>query len=89
MKNTLRIFAVLIALAAGGFWFAKGANRGWTKNKVQIETVDEITGIKGFRDEKVFIPGLDVLAIATGISVVVFGISFAFKTKNQKQTPST
>ena len=43
MKFTSRIIALLIVLAATGFWVAAGANRGWTKNQVEKKTLDEVT----------------------------------------------
>ena len=53
--------AVLVALGGLAFWLATGANRGWTKNRVEKRTVDEVTGIEGVAFEKRFVPGVDFL----------------------------
>ncbi|MBC8094628.1 MAG: hypothetical protein H7Y43_02340 [Akkermansiaceae bacterium] len=91
MKQTLRILAVLIVLAAAGFWFAAGANRGFSKTSVFIKTVDEVTGIEGTTEQKKFIPGVDFLAAAFGGAVVLAGVSFLFRNRkpNQINNPST
>jgi hypothetical protein len=89
MKKTLRIIAVLVALLAAGYWFVTGANLGWTKTQVAVKTADEVTGIEGFSYEKKFVPGVDFMTAGIGSGVLLFAISFAFKNKNQKQTPST
>jgi hypothetical protein len=81
MKRTLRILAVLIALAAIGYWFAAGANRGWTKTSVAQKTVDEITGIEGITYDKKFVPGVDFVAAGLGGAVVLAGLSFLFRNK--------
>ena len=40
MKRLLRIAALIVLLGGFGFWAAKGANTGWTKNRVEKKTVD-------------------------------------------------
>ena len=81
MKNALRILAVLIALAAAGYWLAAGANRGWTKDKVVHESVDEVTGIVGRTEEEKFVPGVDVLSVGLGAAALLAGASFLFRNK--------
>jgi len=84
MKRFLYILATLLALAGALMWLAAGANRGWTKNRVEKRTVDEITGIEGITYEQRFIPGIDFLAgIAAGAGALA-GISFLFR-KKEKQ----
>jgi hypothetical protein len=61
MKRTLRLLALVIALAAAGTWLATGAGRGWTKTSVAKKTVDEVTGLEGITYEKRFVAGLDFL----------------------------
>jgi hypothetical protein len=78
MRNTSRVLAVIVFLAAVGFWAAKGANLGWTINNLAHETVDVSTGLTGVFYEKAFIPGLDFLAVAALIAVVLGGVSFLF-----------
>ena len=46
MSKTLRIIALVLALAAAGTWLATGGNRGWTKTSVPKKTVDEVTGLE-------------------------------------------
>ncbi len=81
MKQTLRLIAVLIALAAAGYWFAAGANRGWSKTSVPHKTLDEVTGIEGVTYEKKFVPGADFLAVLLGGSVLLTGASFLFRNR--------
>jgi hypothetical protein len=88
MKQTLRIIAVLMALAAAGFWFAAGASRGWSKDKVEVKTQDEITGLEGISYKEKFVPGVDFLAVGLGGAIVLGGVSFLFrnkKTQSQQQ----
>lgn len=82
MKKNLRFLAVLIVLAAVGYWFAAGANRGFTKTSVFTRTVDEVTGIEGTTEQKKFVPGLDFLAVTLAGAVVLGGVSFFFRNQN-------
>lgn len=74
MRRNLRIIAVLVALGGLVFWLAAGGNRGWTKNRVEKRTVDEVTGIEGVTFESRFTPGVDFLggiAVSAGALVVI------------------
>ena len=83
MKRFLRIVAILVALGGQGFWLAAGANAGWTKNRVEKRSVDEVTGIEAVNFENKFVPGVDFLgAIAAGAGALV-GISFLIRRKQQ------
>ena len=83
MKRALRIVAVLVALGGLGFWLAAGANAGWTKNRVEKRTVDEVTGIEAVSFENKFVPGMDFLGgIAAGAGALL-GVSFFFRKKQQ------
>jgi hypothetical protein len=83
MKRTLRIVAVLVALAGLGFWLAAGANAGWTKNRVEKRTVDEVTGIEAVSFENKFVPGVDFLGgIAVGAGALA-GVSLLFRKKEK------
>jgi len=84
MKKTLRILALLIAVAALTTWLVTGANRAWTKTSVQVKTLDEVTGIEGITYQKKFLPGVDFLAVTLGGAVVLFGASFFFRKPNIK-----
>jgi hypothetical protein len=81
MKRILRSIAMILIVGALAVWAATGANRGWTKNKVQIKTVDEVTGLEGIQWQDKFVPGVDLLAASTLGAGVLVGISFLFRTK--------
>ena len=66
MKRTLKILALLVALAAVVTWAATGANRGWTKTEVAVKTLDPVTEIEGISYQKKFQPGVDFLGAAFG-----------------------
>jgi hypothetical protein len=83
MRRVLRIVAVLVALGGLIFWLAAGANRGWTKNRVEKRTVDEVTGIEAVNFENRFVPGVDFLAgMAVGAGALV-GVSFLIRRKEK------
>ena len=81
MSKTLRIIALVLALAAAGAWLATGANRGWTKTSVPVKTVDEITGIEAVNYERRFVPGLEFLGTALLGAFLLAGASFLFRNK--------
>ncbi|HEY9510808.1 MAG TPA: hypothetical protein VIV82_13185 [Verrucomicrobiae bacterium] len=86
MKVALRLLALIVLIAAVLFWYAKGANRGWTKNKVRVQVVDEVTGITGpGPEQKKFVPGLDFLSLAVGGAFVLAASSFLFRTKKTEK----
>ena len=81
MKKSLRILALVVALAAAGMWLVTGANRGWTKTSVVKKTTDEVTGLEAITYEKSFKPGLDFLGGALLGASALAGVSFLFRTK--------
>lgn len=81
MSKTLRILALVLALAAAGTWLATGGNRGWTKTSVPQMTVDEVTGLEAINYERRFLPGLDFLATALLGASLLAGASFLFRNK--------
>jgi len=84
MKRFLRFVAILLTCLGLTVWFVAGANRGWTKNRVEKRTIDEITGIEGISYEQRFVPGIDFLAgIAVGAGALA-AVSFLFR-KKEKQ----
>jgi hypothetical protein len=84
MKRNLRIFALLVALAAAITWLATGANRGWTKTSVPKKTLDEVTGIEGISYERRFLPGLDFLGAALLGAWLLAGVSCLFRNQQTK-----
>jgi len=85
MKKTCRVIALLLVVAAAGFWLATGANRGWTKTNVPKKTLDEVTGIEGITYEKKFVPGIDFLGAAAVGAGILIGASFLLRNKNKPQ----
>ncbi len=87
MKKSLRLLALVVALAAAGTWFVTGANRGWTKTSVEKRTLDEVTGLEAITYEKKFAPGLDFLGSALLGAGALAGLSFLFRNQqNQNQS---
>ena len=81
MKKSLRILALVVALAAAGTWFVTGANRGWTKTSVEKKTLDEVTGLEAITYERKFLPGLDFLGCALLGAGALAGVSLLFRNK--------
>lgn len=87
MKKSLRLLALVVALAAAGTWFVTGANRGWTKTSVEKRTLDEVTGLEAITYEKKYAPGLDFLGSALLGAGALAGLSFLFRNQqNQNQS---
>jgi len=83
MKRTLRILALVAALAAALVWLATGASRGWTRTSAPVKTVDQVTGIVGIEYRKQFVPGLDFLAGSLFVAALLGGASLFFGDKQQ------
>ena len=83
MKRILRIVAVLVALGGLGYWLAAGANTGWTKNRVEKRTVDEVTGIEAVTFEDRFVPGVEFLGVVAVGAATLIGISFLGRRKEK------
>ena len=81
MRKLLRILAILVALGGLGIWLAAGANRGWTKNRVEQKALDEVTGIESVQYVPAFKPGVDFLGGAAVGAVALAGLSFLFRNK--------
>ena len=81
MKKSLRFIALILAVAAIGFWAALGANRGWTKTSREVKTVDPVTGLDGITYEKHFSPGVDFLAVGLATAGALTGATFLIKNK--------
>ena len=83
MKRSLRILALVAALAAVSVWLATGASRGWTRTSAPVKTLDPVTGIEGIEYRKQFVPGLDFLAGALLGAAMLGGVSLFFGNKPQ------
>ena len=81
MRKVLRIFALILILAAATCWLAAGTNLGWTKTSVPLKTVDEVTGLDHIEWQQKLVPGIDFLGATLVAAVVLAGASFAFRDK--------
>lgn len=85
MKRAIQILAAVIAVATISLWVATGRNTGWTKNRVQVKTVDPVTEIEQVEWQDKFLPGLDILGgglFAAG-ALAVSAVFFREQTKQQ------
>jgi hypothetical protein len=89
MKKLLLLLAALVILSAGITWLATGASHGWTKTSVQVMTLDPVTGIESPSYPKKFVAGVDFLAAAAVVAVLLVGASFLFRTKKNNQPTDT
>lgn len=79
----LRLLGPFIALATFARWAASGYNRGWTKNRIEVVKVDEITEIEYIEWVEVFIPGIELLALGVGAGLLLFAVTFVPRRKIQ------
>jgi hypothetical protein len=87
MKRALQVLAVVLAVATLCVWVARGANTGWTKNRVQVKTVDPITEIEQVEWQDKFLPGLDFVGGGLITAGAIFvGSLFIRKANKQQQT---
>ncbi|SPE50593.1 exported hypothetical protein [Verrucomicrobia bacterium] len=86
--NILRLFALVLTLAAVAVWLATGGNRGWTKTSVPRKTLDPVTGIEGITYDQRFVPGLDFLGAAGLSAILLGGVSFLFRRPRGKIIPT-
>jgi len=88
MKRILRLVAAILIVGAVVFWAEAGANRGWTKTRVPVKTVDAVTGLEGIQWQDKFVPGVDFLAAAMLGAGVLAGLSL-FVPRKSKQPKNT
>ena len=79
LRLILRILALVLILASTVFWISTGSHTGFSKNRVEIPQVDPITQIEYVDYEERFVLGVEYLALAYGLGVISFGLSFAYK----------
>lgn len=85
MKRGIQILAAGLAVAVVSLWFAKGANPGWTKNRVQVKTIDPVTEIEQVEWQDKFLPGLDILGGGLAVAgALTFGSLFIRKQTKQQ-----
>jgi hypothetical protein len=85
LRTATRLLALFILSTCLSWWWFSGADMGWTKTYVTIPATDEITGISYEVKQEKLIPGVDFVALGTGLSFTVFAASFLFsKRKSHK-----
>ena len=80
-RLVLRILALALILVSTAFWVSTGSHTGFSKDRVEIPQLDPITQIEYVDYEERFVMGVEFLALAYGLGVTSFGISFAFRRK--------
>ena len=80
-RLVFRILAFVLILASTAFWVSTGIHIGFSKDRVEIPQLDPITQIEYIDYEERFVMGVEFLALAYGLGVTSFGISFAFRRK--------
>lgn len=83
-RTLTRLLALFILSTCLSWWWFSGANMGWTKTYLTIPATDEVTGIQYEVKEEKFVPGVDFLALGTGLSFVIFASTFLFSAKKSK-----
>ena len=63
MKRLFRILAIVVLAVTAAIWAGRGANTGWTKNRIQEVHTDEITGIEHAVWRDTWLPGADFAAV--------------------------
>jgi len=84
-RTATRLLALFILSTCLSWWWFSGADMGWTKTYITIPATDEITGISYEVKQEKFIPGVDFVALGTGLSFAIFAASFLFS-KQKSQT---
>jgi len=84
MRLPLNILAVILLLGTAIWWVATGSHRGWSKNSVEVRTLDEITGIEQITYDKRFVAGLDTLAIGAAAAAVSAGLGWALGRRSSR-----
>ena len=77
----LRVEALVLILASTAFWISTGSHTGFSNDRVEIPQVDPITQIEYVDYEERFVLGVEFLALAYGLGVTSFGLSFTFRRK--------
>ena len=77
----LRILALVLILASTAFWISTGSHTGFSKDRVEIPQIDPITQIEYIDYEERFVLGVEYLALAYGLGVTSFGLSFVLRQK--------
>lgn len=87
MKRGIQILAAVLAVVVVSLWFAKGANTGWTKNRVQVKTIDPVTEIEQVEWQDKFLPGVDILGGGLAVAGVLIVGSLFIRKQTKQQEP--
>ena len=85
-RLSLRLIAAVCMLATIAWWFAAGAHRGWSMDKVPVEQVDEITGLNYTTYEDRYVPGVEVLGSGIAFGALLLAGTFLRKPKTRLTT---
>jgi hypothetical protein len=90
MKRALQILAVVLAVATISLWVAKGANTGFTKNRIQVKVIDPGNRNSGTSQMAgSFIPGIEYLGGGLIAAGAFFVGSFFIRKQTKQQNPHT
>ena len=83
MKKIFYTLSILVVVATLAVWASGGFHTGWTQTSIEVNGVDEITGIEYTTREDGFVPGIDFLggglALAAVFPALLFGVQFIQK----------
>jgi len=79
MKRTLLALAAIAALVTVTVWAALGAHTGWTKTRVEVLSVDEVTELQKREWQDKFLPGVDFLGAGLLTAIALAGASLFFR----------
>ena len=80
-RLVFRILALVLILVSTAFWISTGSHTVFSKDRVEIPQVDPITQIEYVDYEERFVMGVEFLALAYGLGVTSFGLSFVLRQK--------
>lgn len=86
MRSILRFVALVLVAGSLGWWISSGSHWGWTQNQVPVRELDPVTGIEAVRYVDRLVPGLDVLALADVLALVLVAVSCSGR-KSPSQKP--
>ena len=73
--------ALVLIVASTSSGISTSSHTGFSKDRVEIPQVDAITQIEYVDYEERYVMGVEFLALAYGLGVTSFGLSFAFRRK--------
>ena len=79
----IRVLALILIFVSTIFWISTGSHTGFSKDRIEILQVEPITQIEYIDYEERFVLGVEYLALAYGLGVTSFGLSYAFSPKSK------